>query len=342
MNSLFVSRGALRPWFLLTLSVLVVATAFLALGMGRFMVHPADILHALVARAQGGTHPDVQINSVVTNMRLPRIIVAVFVGAGLAVAGAAFQSLFSNPLATPDTLGVSAGTCVGAVCALLLGWNMFGVQCLALLAGLATVAITTAIASRGRRTSIIMLILAGVVVSALANAIISLLKLTADPTRQLPEITYWLMGSLSGITFHQFGVAAVPITVGVAVIVALRWRLNVLALSEDEARAVGANLQVLRPVLIIASTMITASVVSICGQVGWIGLLVPHIARMLVGHNNRCIIPVSALLGAVLMLVIDTAARTVSASEIPISVLTAIVGAPIFIVLLRSTGGSWK
>ena len=230
---------------------------------------------------------------------------------------------------------------LGAVIALLLDWNLIGVQAAALVAGLATMAFTTAI-SRTRTGSfnVITLVLGGVIVSALANAVLSLLKLTADPTSQLPEITYWLMGSLAAVTYHQIALGAPFIITGVVVIVALRWQLNILSLSEDEARSAGVNVSLMRAILIVASTVITASVISMCGQVGWVGLLVPHCARMLCGQNNRAVIPVSLLLGSALMIVIDTLARSLSASEIPISILTAIIGAPFFIVLLRRTGGA--
>ena len=211
----------------------------------------------------------------------------------------------------------------------------------ALAAGLATMAFTTAISrTRTGAFNVITLVLGGVIVSALANAVLSLLKLTADPTSQLPEITYWLMGSLAAVTYHQIALGAPFIIAGVVIIVALRWQLNILSLSEDEARSAGVNVSLMRAILIIASTVITASVISMCGQVGWVGLLVPHCARMLCGQNNRAVIPVSLLLGSALMIVIDTLARSLSASEIPISILTAIIGAPFFIVLLRRTGGA--
>ena len=274
------------------------------------------------------------------NLRLPRITVAVLIGSGMAVSGAAFQSLFSNPLATPDTLGVASGTCVGAVVALLLGWGMSGVQLTALVAGLVTVAITTAVARRrDGGTDVVTLVLAGVIVSAMADAVLSMLKLTADPTSKLPEITYWLMGSLAGASWSQIALAAPFIVIGSGGIVVLRWRLNVLALSEDEARAAGVDVRSLRITLIVCATVVTASVISLCGQVGWIGLIVPHAARMLTGSDNRYLIPVCLLLGASIMIFIDTVARTITASEVPVSVVTAIVGAPFFITLLRRTGG---
>lgn len=326
----------------MTLWIVLIASTILSITAGRFGIDLPALGRTLGELLAGQELSDPRIASVLMGVRLPRTVLALFVGAGLAVAGAAFQSVFSNPLATPDTLGVAAGTSVGAVLALLLGWNLLGVQILALLAGLLAMGVTTSIARQRGRTSIVMLVLAGVIVSAIANALISLLKLVADPTAKLPAITYWLMGSMAGVGFDALALGLPLIVLGSAAIFLLRWRFNVLALSEDEAKAAGLNLKLLRPVTIGAATLITASVVSMCGQVGWVGLLVPHCARMLVGNNNRLIIPVSLLLGASMMVLIDTLARTMTASEVPISVLTALLGAPLFITLLRRTGGNWQ
>ena len=340
MSAPFLHEGRLRPWVLPMLLLLVAATAAAALAIGRFSVSLPDLWEAFHTRVTGTVHPDPAIDSVVFNLRLPRVIVAILIGAGMAVAGAAYQSLFSNPLATPDTLGVASGTCVGAVLGLLLNWNLVGVQAVALVGGLVTVLITTTVARTRNGRDVVMLVLAGVIVGALADAVLSILKLTADPTSELPEITYWLMGSLAGISYQQIAFAAPLLLLGMGVILALRWRLNVLALSDDEARAAGVNLRTLRIGIIVAGTVVTASVISMCGQVGWIGLIVPHAARMLTGSNNRQLLPVCVLLGAVIMLVIDTVARTITAAEVPVSVVSAIVGAPFFITLLRRTMGS--
>ena len=209
MTSVLTRNGRLRVWVVPTLVVLIVACAAAAMLIGRFSVSLEDVVAALRARFWGGPSVSPRINSVVFDLRAPRIIVAILIGGGLSVAGASFQSLFSNPLATPDTLGVAAGTCVGAVIALLLDWNLIGVQAAALAAGLATMAFTTAISrTRTGAFNVVTLVLGGVIVSALANAVLSLLKLTADPTSQLPEITYWLMGSLAAVTYHQIALGA--------------------------------------------------------------------------------------------------------------------------------------
>ena len=341
MSSLAIRRGRLRPWVLASLFVVLVLVSTGALVVGRYPLALSDLIAAFTAPITGTETPAV-VDSVVFGLRLPRVALALLVGAGLACAGAAFQSLFSNPLATPDTLGVTAGSSVGAVLALVIGLPMLGVQLAALAFGIGAVLLTSAVAKTRGRSSVVMLILSGVVVSAIANAVLSILKYTADPNDKLPQITYWLLGSLSGASTTGLLIGAPLIVAGIIVIVLLRWRLNVLALSEDEARASGLNIRRIRGIVIVAATVITAACVSMCGQVGWVGLLIPHCARMICGNNNRFIVPVSVLLGATFVVVIDTLARSISASEIPISVLTAVVGAPFFIVLLRKTGGSWS
>ena len=269
------------------------------------------------------------------NLRLPRILMAIIVGAGLTCAGNTFQSLFSNPLATPDILGVTSGTCVGAILAIILSCGILGTQLIALAFGLVSVLFTIKIAGRNKNGSMIYLVLAGVIASSLFNAIGSLLKYTADPQDKLPEITYWLMGSFTSATYQKLLIGSPLIIVGIVIIYLLRWRLNILALSEDEAKASGIDLKKTRMIFILASTLITASAVSMCGQIGWIGLLIPHCARMLVGSNNRYVVPLSISLGASFMILIDTLSRSLTVIELPLSILTAIIGAPVFILLLN-------
>ncbi|MFZ2530445.1 MAG: iron ABC transporter permease [Rhodococcus sp. (in: high G+C Gram-positive bacteria)] len=341
MTNLAVRDGHLRSSVALVLVAGLAGGILVALMLGRYPLTIEEVVGSLSAAMNGGTFGE-PVDSVVFGLRMPRILLAALAGAGLACAGAAFQSLFGNPLATPDTLGVTSGASIGAVVALLLNMSLIGMQLLALVAGVVTVVLTTMISKTKQGTGIVMLILAGVMVGALANAVISILKYTADPNDKLPQITYWLMGSLAGASFDSLLIGAPLILGGIAIIYLLRWRLNVLALGEDESRAAGMNVRRIRAVIIGAATLITASVVSMCGQVGWIGLLIPHCARMICGNNNRFIVPVGALLGAIFLVAIDTVARSVAASEIPISVVTSVLGAPFFIYLLRRTGGGWQ
>lgn len=326
--------------FYIILGILPFLAALICLGIGRYSMSVSETVTTLFSRFTNAK-VDNTAYTVIFNVRLPRIIFAAVVGAGLSCAGAAFQGLFSNPLATPDTLGVASGASFGAVLAMLIGGNMIGIQGMALIFGLISCLITFLIGRSSRRGSIVMIVLAGLVVSSVFEALVSLMKYVADPQDELPVITYWLMGSMSRANYKNLVMGIPFIVIGIIIIFALRWRLNILSFNEDEARSLGVNVKILRVAFILASSMITASCVSMCGQVGWVGLLVPHISRMMRGNNNCKVIPVSISLGAFFMIVMDTFARSATASEIPISILTAIIGAPVFIVLLKKTGGSW-
>ena len=325
----------------LIIAVLPLLAALICLGIGRYSLSVRETVKILFSHFTG-YEPDPTGYTVIFNVRLPRILLAILVGAGLSCAGAAFQGLFSNPLATPDTLGVASGASFGAVLGLLMHGNLILVQMLALIFGIISCIITYTISRKNGKSSIVMIVLAGMVISAVFEALVSLMKYVADPEEELPTITYWLMGSMSRSTYNNLMMGAPFIIAGILLIFALRWRLNIMSLNEDEASSLGMNIQIMRLVFIAASSMITASCVSMCGQVGWVGLLIPHIARMIGGNNNRSVIPMSIGLGAFFMIVMDTFARAATAAEIPISILTAIVGAPVFIILLRKTGGAWS
>ena len=323
----------------LLIFLLPFAAAVICIGIGRYNISPAESLGILLSPLTG-REVDPQGWSVIYHVRLPRILLALAVGMGLSVSGASFQSLFSNPLATPDTLGVATGASFGAVLALLFTRNILVVQLAALLMGLAALAGTCLISRLNGKSSILMVVLGGMVVSSLCQALVSLAKYVADPEEDLPAITYWLMGSMSRATYQGLAVGIPLILLGVAVLFLLRWRLNILSLQEDETKALGIDVKKLRLIVMAAATLVTAACVSLCGQVGWVGLLIPHAARMLYGSDNRKIIPVSIGLGSAFMVAIDTASRAATAAEIPVSILTAIIGAPFFIILLRKTGGA--
>lgn len=259
-------------------------------------------------------------------------------GAGLGTAGCAFQSLFANPLATPDTLGVASGASFGAAVGILLGLHLLGIQLLALVMGGAAVALTW-LAGSGRQKGLSTIVLSGIMMGSLFNALVSLVKYVADAESQLPAITYWLMGGLHNADYETLLLGAPPILLGITVLFLLRWRMNLLPLSEDEARASGVNITALRGITVVCATMVTASCVSMCGQVGWVGLLIPHICRMKFGSNHLALLPASISFGAAFMMIVDTLARSVSAQEIPVSILTAIIGAPFFVYLMRRSGG---
>ncbi|SCY01559.1 iron complex transport system permease protein [Lachnospiraceae bacterium XPB1003] len=321
-------------WTIGIITVMVIAFT-IAVTAGRYTISVEDMIKTLTGQAV----EDSNVKTVLFNIRLPRALLAIISGAGLAVAGAAFQSMFSNPLATPDTLGVATGASFGATLGIMMRLPAMGIQGTAFLMGIISIFLVYSISKVKGESSLVMLILAGMVISSLFEALVSLVKYVADPQDVLPEITYWLMGSLAGTGFDDLLVGTLPMVVGIFIILGLRWKLNVLSLNEDEARSMGINLRFIRGLTIISSTMITASVIAMCGKVGWIGILIPHVARMIFGNNNKYVIPASLGLGATYLLIIDTVARSISAAELPISILTAIIGAPVFIVLLRKTGG---
>ena len=331
-------RLGLSPAAHVLLVIIPVAAAVCALMIGRYAVTPGDMIGAFSRLISGAemTRSDI----VLINMRLPRIALALLCGAGLSVSGCAFQALFANPLATPDTLGVASGSSFGAALAILFGLPSLGIQGSAMLFGLTALMLTKLCASgrspygfRSSDTS--AMVLSGIMMQSLFTALVSLVKFAADTENQLPAITYWLMGSLASASWKSLMLGAPPIIIAAAVLYLLRWRLNLLTLSDDEARSSGVNIPRLRLMTALCSAMITASCVSMCGQVGWVGLLVPHFCRMLTGGSLRRLLPASIGVGAAFMVAVDTAARSITASEIPISILTAVIGAPFFIALMR-------
>jgi iron complex transport system permease protein len=299
------------------------------------------VLWSKLTGAPHGLPPSVE--TVVFNVRGPRIAAAILGGAALAAAGAAYQGLFRNPLVSPDILGVSTGAALGAVAGIYLSLGVVAIQTLAFVAGLAAVAVVYTIASALRRHDpVLVLVLAGIVIGTLLGSCVSLLKYLADPYNQLPAITFWLLGSLASVTLSDVRAIVPSVLLGLVPLVLLRWRMNVMTLGEDEARALGVDTHRLRLAVVAAATLMTAAVVSISGVVGWIGLLVPHLARFLVGPDFRRLLPASILLGAGYLLGVDTLARTAARIEIPLGVLTAFIGAPFFIWILAASRRGWS
>jgi iron complex transport system permease protein len=323
------SRGAgIR---LAALTLLCGASAATALAFGPYALAPAELLTALLA---GPGSPD-NAAVVVWELRLPRILAAMLVGAALSAAGATYQCMFRNPLVSPDILGVSAGAGLGAAVAILLGLPLAWVQLLAFGGGLLAVALVYWVAGRVRRHDpVLVLVLAGVAIGTLFGAGISLVKVLADPAVQLPSITFWLLGGLSATRSADLVAAAPLMALGLAAMLLLRWRVNLLTLSDEEAAALGVDVPRLRLILIAAATLMTAAAVAIAGIVGWVGLIVPHAARMLVGPEFSRLLPASLLLGAAFLTIADTLARSAVAIELPLGILTALVGAPVFLWLL--------
>lgn len=309
--------------------------ALIALCLGQYTIALQDVIKVLTLQEVDLVNAE----TVIFNIRIPRILVSLIVGSGLATAGASFQALFSNPLATPDTLGCANGASFGAALGILLGLNALGIQISALIFGILAVVLVFVFTRYRHANQIMMIILGGMVVSSLFSALVSLIKYVADPNDVLPVITFWLMGSFSNSTVRSLYTGVPMIILGMMILYLMRYRMNALSLKEEEAASLGINVRKNRMIVIIASSLITASVVSMCGVVGWVGLLIPHISRMLFGNNHTKVIPGCIVFGALFMLIIDTIARCMYQAEIPVSILTAIIGAPVFLLLLRKTGG---
>nr|WP_252145486.1 iron ABC transporter permease [Yokenella regensburgei] len=319
----------------LMLAALAVMSVTLALISGAYHLDLAQVI-ALIAQPDTLSPED---RIVFWQIRLPRILAALLLGAALAGAGTTYQGMFRNPLVSPDILGVSAGAGLGACTAILLGLPMVLIQLYAFCGGLLVVAGVWLITRRVRRHDpVLTLVLVGIALGTLCGAGISLIKILADPYTQLPSITFWLLGGLSSVTLRDLSVAAPVILTGMVPLLLLRWRMNLLTLSDDEARSLGINVARLRLGLIVCATLITASTVAIAGIIGWIGLVVPHIGRLLTGNNHQQLLPVAMGIGAILLLVTDTLARAASSTEIPLGILTAFVGAPFFLLLLLRGG----
>ena len=277
--------------------------------------------------------------SIVVNIRLPRIAAAALVGAALAVAGAAYQGMFRNPMVSPDILGASTGAGFGAALAILLGFSYSGITTMSFVFGMVAVMLAWLVSKSSRIQTTIAMVLAGVMVSSLFSAGTSFVKLVADTQSQLPAITYWLMGSLSSVKAADLRFAAIPILLGLVPLFLLRWRINLLTVSEAEARSMGIETGRLRLLVIICATLMTSASVSISGMIGWVGLAIPHFCRLIFGQDYRRLIPCSALMGATFLMLVDNISRTITTAEIPLGILTAFIGAPVFLYLIV-TGGS--
>jgi iron complex transport system permease protein len=331
-------RGAL-----LAMIVIPLAALYVSLFMGRFDVPAAEAARILASRFLPIT-PDwpASMETILLQIRLPRAVMALFVGAGLSMSGAAYQGMFRNPLVSPDILGVTAASGFGAALALLFSRSAVELELIAFLFGILGVGLTYLLARTYRSTPILMLVLSGVIVAAFFSALLSGVKYVADPDSKLPAITYWLLGSLNGISTRSLTMALPPIVLGGAGLMLVRWRLNVLSMGDDEARSLGVRTDHLKAIIIVCTTLITAAAVSVCGIVGWVGLVIPHLARMWVGPDHRALLPAACSIGATYLLLIDDVARSASAGEIPLGILTAVVGAPFFAYLLRKTHGAWQ
>lgn len=323
----------------------VLGAVFLAvllgsLLLGRYALSPGQLLHMLWTKVTGGAADwPLSDDKVVFAVRLPRVAAAALVGAALAVSGAAYQGMFRNPMVSPDILGASTGAGFGAAVAILLGAGYFGISAAAFCCGLLAVAAAWLVSRLSRTNQTVALILAGMMISSLFSAGTSFVKLVADTQQQLPAITYWLMGSLSSVKDTDVLFLSIPVTLGMVPLLALRWRMNLLTLGEEEAQSMGVNTRRLRGAVIVCATLLTSASVAVSGMIGWVGLVIPHFCRMLFGYDYRRLIPAGALFGASFLLIVDDIARLVTTGELPLGILTALVGAPLFVYLIVTGGG---
>lgn len=317
--------------------VLTLVTMVVCLGIGRVTLAPGRVLAVLLAGVGIGAPVEALERSIVLSVRLPRTLLAALSGAGLAVAGAALQGCLRNPLVGPQNVGVLSGAGFGGTMGLFLAWSPFGVAAAAFVGGFAAMLLVLWLGRSTGQMTVLMLVLAGIVVSTLGVALTTLVQYLADPERQLPALVFWLMGSFATATMSKVALALGPVVLGMLVLTALAFRLNVLASGEDEARALGVPVTRDRTLVLCAVATICAAVVAAAGLIAWVGLVMPHCARMLVGPDHRRLLPAAALLGAAFLTVVDTLCRSATAAEIPIGAITALVGAPVFIALLKRT-----
>ena len=327
-----------NPSFVLIVAALIlVLLFFLSFLLGRYPIPPGDVLTVLFSHIFGQPCDlSDTVQSVVLNIRIPRIFAAILVGGALSLAGGVYQGLFKNPMVSPDILGATAGAGFGAALGILLSFSFFAIQVSAFLFGIAAVAFSYFICKLvSRRNDVLLvLILSGMVISTLFSSLITMAKYVADPFDKLPEITYWLMGGLSAVSAQDVKLLLVPLIVGCVPLFLLRWRLNAMVFGDEEAQSLGLNTARLRLIFITAATLLTAAAVAVCGMIGWVGLVIPHLTRLLVGPNYQYFIPSSFLIGGSFLLLADNLARLVFSIEIPLGILTSIIGAPFFVYLL--------
>ncbi len=330
----------------LALFALLVCLILVSITIGRYDLDVLKVIRILADNLIPASNSDWTVleEQVVELVRLPRILAAVLVGAGLAASGAALQGLFRNPLVDPNIIGVTSGAGFGGTLAILSGIFGYGLFTIAFLFGLASVMIVKVLASSRGRTSVLALVLAGVIISAFFGSAISIVKLLADPHQKLPAITYWLMGSLASTNYEDLLLMTVVMVPALAVIYLMRFQINIISLGEEKARALGSPVATVQWAVLGATAVISAGVVACCGIIGWVGLVIPHVARVISGPDHGRLLPVSILLGAIYMLLVDNIARTMTTAEIPVGIITSLIGVPVFAVLLRrmQSRGGWK
>ena len=335
-------KKSYRTEFAILIAVFI-AVAVISVVIGRYSISIGDFFRLVFSKlsAAGGIgSTDLSAEKVLFEIRLPRIAAALLIGSALSLAGVSYQGMFRNPLVSPDILGASTGAGFGAALAILWGCSYYTITLSAFIFGIAAVTIAYAVSRLSRANETLAMILSGMVVSSLFSAGTSFIKLVADTDDKLPAITYWLMGMLSSIKTEDLKFIIIPMAVGMIPLFLLRWRLNLLTVEDQTSRSLGVNITALRLAVVVCATLLTAASVSVSGMIGWVGLVVPHICRMIFGYDYKRLIPATAIFGATFLLIVDDLARTVTTGELPIGILTSFVGAPLFLYLLVSGGSS--
>ena len=334
-----VKQNRRNHWIILGFLVALLVVVVLSFGLGRYPITPRELFGFLFSKiAPIEPFWPARMENVLLNIRLPRILLACMVGCSLSAAGAAYQGIFQNPMASPDILGASAGAAVGAALAILLRASSQMITFSSFVFSTLTVALVWLVGRYAKGKQSIGLILAGIMIGSLASACTSYIKLIADPNDQLPAITYWLMGSLSGARMSDVVFAAIPMAAGIIPLLLLRWRITILTMGDTQARTMGVPTTAVRLVVISAATLLTAASVAVSGTIGWVGLVIPHLTRRLVGNDYRFLMPLSMLFGALFLLLVDNVARNLFISEAPLGILTAFIGAPFFLYLITKRG----
>lgn len=331
-------------WTMVILLIILVSLFFISFLIGRFHISSSQVLKVIGSALTGiESNESDMVKSVVIKVRMPRIFAAIFVGGSLAVSGAVYQGLFKNPMVSPDILGASSGAGFGAALGILFSFSFTGIQLMSFSFGLIAVFLTYSICSlvSHGKDSLLILVLSGMIISTMFSSFVTLAKYVADPFSKLPEITYWLMGSLSSTVKNDVQMLIIPLLIGFIPLFLLRWRLNVMAFGDEEAKSIGLNTQRLRLIFIAASTLLTAACVAVAGMIGWVGLIIPHLSRMIVGPNYKTLLPVSFMIGSIFMLIVDNISRSLFTMEIPLGILTSIIGAPFFVYLLFKRKKGW-
>lgn len=323
-------------FFTIICLILLTISSLISVGTGRYPIDPSLTLNIIFDKIMKNdmSQYDPTLLTVLFTIRIPRICADILVGAGLAVAGASYQAIFQNPLVSSDILGVSNGASVGAALAMIIGLNHLGIQGLAFIFGIFTVCFSLLLSSAFKEKNNLTLVLSGMIVSGLMSSALSFIKFTADVNNSLPEIVYWLMGSMSSVTASDVKSIILPVLFCLIILFLLSWKINIVSIGENEAKLLGINVFMIKIACIVCSSVLTVCAVCISGVIGWFGLMTPHISRLIVGNDNRFLLPFTAVFGSLLMVLLDTVARTALVSEIPIGILTGFVGTIVFSILI--------